>query len=65
MQIEKGCQITGVTNPVHLRASHCIPLPACIGGRTAHCRVTLSEPSGTQLCQSLHRRRKRIPCLII
>jgi putative restriction endonuclease len=25
MQIEKGCRITGVTNPVHLLASHCKP----------------------------------------
>ena len=25
MQVEKGCRITGITNPVHLRASHCKP----------------------------------------
>jgi len=25
MEIEKGCRITGVSNPVHLRASHCKP----------------------------------------
>ena len=25
MQIEKSCRITGVTNPVHLLASHCKP----------------------------------------
>jgi putative restriction endonuclease len=25
MQIEKGCRITGVTNPAHLLASHCKP----------------------------------------
>jgi hypothetical protein len=25
MEIERGCRITGVTNPVHLIASHCKP----------------------------------------
>jgi hypothetical protein len=25
MQVENGCRITGVTNPIHLRASHCKP----------------------------------------
>jgi len=25
MEIEKRCRITGVTNPIHLRASHCKP----------------------------------------
>jgi len=25
MQIENQCRITGVTNPIHLRASHCKP----------------------------------------
>ena len=25
MQLENRCRITGVTNPVHLRASHCKP----------------------------------------
>jgi hypothetical protein len=25
MQLENGCRITGVTNPIHLRASHCKP----------------------------------------
>jgi putative restriction endonuclease len=26
MQVENRCRITGVTNPIHLRASHCKPL---------------------------------------
>jgi len=25
MQVESRCRITGVTNPIHLRASHCKP----------------------------------------
>jgi hypothetical protein len=25
MQVENGCRITGITNPIHLRASHCKP----------------------------------------
>jgi hypothetical protein len=25
MEIERGCRITGVMNPVHLIASHCKP----------------------------------------
>jgi hypothetical protein len=25
MQVENRCRITGVTNPIHLRASHCKP----------------------------------------
>jgi hypothetical protein len=29
MRIERGCRITGVTNPVHLIASQCKPWRAC------------------------------------
>jgi putative restriction endonuclease len=29
MEIERGCRITGVTNPVHLIASHCKPWRDC------------------------------------
>ena len=36
MEIEQGCRITGVTNPVHLIGSHCKPWSDCAVSQSLH-----------------------------